>query len=131
MLTKRLAAGHQHAMGWPARLAAAAAVVMHTTACGARTGFDEGSDQGRAGPAGASGSPGASQSQEDGVFCAFHVGPVASCDVPPADGPVQQCTPAFGHCIDVGGQWGCCNSASNNNGAGGSCSFPMFGVTCH
>ena len=69
------------------------------------------------------------QSAEDGVFCAFKTGPVSSCDAPAADGPVQRCGPLERHCVNIAGQWGCCISESNNNGSGGSCTFPS-GLFC-
>jgi hypothetical protein len=123
--------GHQRAMRRLSSLVLLAAAMPHLTGCGARTGFDVGLDEGAQGPSDASTSPRAtvSPNEDEGVLCAFHVGPVSSCNVPVTDGPVQRCGPPFGHCIDVGGQWGCCNSPSNNNGAGGSCSFPS-GIPC-
>ncbi len=96
--------------------------------CGARTGFDTDvsrepadSDASESTDSDASESSGS----VDGVFCAINVGPVPSCDVPASDGAVQRCNATFRHCVNAGGQWGCCNGESNNNGAGGSCLFPI------
>jgi hypothetical protein len=101
----------------------ALALLAHaSTACGARTGFDldDASSGTAAGDASESASGGGSTA---GVFCALQVGPVSSCVAPVSDGPVQQCDAVFRHCVNVGGQWGCCNGDANNNGAGGSCRF--------
>jgi hypothetical protein len=101
-------------------------VALVGAGCGARTGNDgdPGSDHGTSGPgtSDASSARGTAGPQ-NGVFCAFHVGLVPSCDAPASDGPVQRCGPHF-HCVNVSGQWGCCSADSNNNGAGGTCSFP-------
>jgi hypothetical protein len=106
-------------------------VALVGAGCGARTGFDgdPGSNGGTSGPgtSGASPSRGAAR-PENGTFCALHVGLVPSCDAPASDGPVQRCRGRY-HCVNVSGQWGCCCSDSNNNGAGGVCGFPS-GILC-
>jgi hypothetical protein len=103
--------------------------VAHLQGCGARTGFDGGDV-----PPGVTdadgGSPGDGVTLQQGVFCAFRVGRVPSCDVPASDGSVRRCGAPFVHCVNVGGTWGCCGAESNNNGAGGSCLFPEFGGVC-
>jgi hypothetical protein len=58
-----------------------------------------------------------------GVICAFHAGPVASCDAGPGAGPIQGCDSVFPRCVNVDGNWGCCVGAGPYNGPGGSCRF--------
>ncbi len=102
---------------------AIATVVAVGPGCGARTGFltdgsgDDGATPGeRAGGGSAGGGVGAGS----GVLCAFHHGPVASCDSAPGD-LVMQCDDV---CLNIDGQWGCCTSHGPNDGRGGSCFFP-------
>jgi hypothetical protein len=92
--------------------------------CGARTGFDE--ELSSMGETTSSGGGAASTARESGPFCAFNVGPVASCDAGVSAGSVQRCGAVNHYCIDVGGHWGCCSSPSHNNGAGGVCTFPLI-----
>ncbi len=103
-------------------------VLVCAQGCGARTGFDA-DDVSLGAAAGADADvPGDGVTSEEGVFCAFNVGRVASCRVPASDGRVQRCAAPFVHCVDIGGTWGCCSAVSNNNGPGGSCRFTVPGV---
>jgi hypothetical protein len=98
-------------------------VALNDAGCGARTGLyvDEGPlDRANGGDGGES-SEGTGAG--GGPFCALHMGPVSTCQLPASDGAVQQCDATFSHCVNVDGQWGCCTSESGNNGSGGSCRF--------
>jgi len=110
---------------------AIATVLAVGPGCGARTGFltDEGGDGGTLGergsgddgssPSGSGGSAGGGGAGS-GVLCAFHHGPVASCDSAPGD-LVMRCSLV---CLNIDGQWGCCTSHGPNDGRGGVCGFP-------
>jgi hypothetical protein len=97
-----------------------ACVAIGFSGCGARTGFDDFDvDVTEAGDVGEA----AAQSPASDMYCAFHLGPVASPDVPPEDGPVTKCAP--GVCADIGGQWLCCyGPGPHYNGASGDCAVP-------
>jgi hypothetical protein len=112
--------------------AAMTAVLVMGWGCGARTGFlddfgsgaetsgEPGSSAGR-GDGGSQGQ-GGSGGEGTGVYCAFHHGPIASCDSAPGDF-VLFCTRV---CLEIDGQWGCCTSHGPNDGPGGTCAFPDF-----
>jgi hypothetical protein len=102
------------------------AVLLMCWGCGARTGFLDEFGNGAETNAGLGdgGSPGQGGAESTAVLCAFHHGPVASCDSAPGDA-VLPCTEV---CLEIDGQWGCCTSGGPNNGAGGSCAFPELWI---
>ena len=107
-------------VAWSSALSAALVIA----ACGGRTSLErsgEGSpladasdepegDGGDGGPAGGY------------VYCDMTRGPLPPSEVPEGSF-IRRCDDTFSHCVDIGGQWACCNGPGPYDGPTGSCLF--------
>jgi hypothetical protein len=86
--------------------------------CGSRTGLETSEETM---PTDASSSEGGDSANDGGdIFCDPDKGPIPASD---ADASTPQCTQTFPHCVEVAGEWGCCNGPGPYNGPMGSCIF--------